>query len=109
MGSVDVGGHVPQRRCVAPVWRRLVAGLISMAVSVVSLAGIGFAAYRLRRLLGPSLRPLTTRLERWREAQDWESGKVALSLRTRMVLEVISLAFELDGGSAVWMCTAAVR
>lgn len=96
MRSADRYPSLPNRLRVAPVWRRLVAVLINLTVTIVPLAGVGFGAYKLRRFLGPRLRPLTRRLEAWGAAHGSESGTGKLSLRTRMLIEVVGLTLELD-------------
>jgi hypothetical protein len=96
MGSADRYPSLPNGLPVAPVWRRIVAGLINLTVAIVPLAGAGFGGYKLRGFLGPPLRPLTRRLEAWGDAHDYESGNGKLSLRTRMLIEVVGLTVELD-------------
>jgi len=96
MGFADRYPSLPNGLAVAPVWRRFVAILINLTVAIVPLAGAAFGGYKLRRFLGPPLRPLTRRLEAWGEAHDFESGKGKFSLRTRMLIEVVGLTLELD-------------
>jgi hypothetical protein len=96
MGSGDRGLQLPGGLCVAPVWRRLVAWVINVTVGIASVVSMGFAGYKLRRFLGPPLRPLTTRLEAWGDAQEFAGGKGRLPLHLRTLFQVGGLAFELD-------------
>jgi uncharacterized RDD family membrane protein YckC len=96
MGSADRYPSLPNGLRVAPAWRQLVAGLINLTAGIVPLAGAGFGGYKLRRFLGPPLRPLTRRLEAWGKAHDFESGVGKLSPRTRILIEVVGLTLELD-------------
>ena len=96
LGSTDQYPSLPNGLRAAAVWRRIVAGLINLTAGIVPLAVAGFGGYKLRRFLEPRLRPLTRRVEAWREAHDFESGEGKFSLRTRMLIEVVGLTFELD-------------
>jgi uncharacterized RDD family membrane protein YckC len=92
-GSADRGAQLPHELCVAPVWRRVVAGLINASLGIAWVVGIVFAGYRLRAFLGPPLRPLTRRLEE----RGLAGRKGGLSLRVRALFLVSGLTFELDG------------
>jgi uncharacterized RDD family membrane protein YckC len=96
MGSADRYSSLANGLGVAPAWRRIVAGLINLTAFIVPLAVTGFGGYKLRRFLGPPLRPLTRRVEGWRDAHDFESDTGKFSLRTRMLGEVVGLTLELD-------------
>lgn len=95
-GSVGRAGELPPGVCVAPLWRRVVAVLINVAVGIGSLVGVGVAGYKLRGVLESPLRPLATRFGAWREAQQHAEGNSGMSLRARMLFQVEGLVFELD-------------
>jgi uncharacterized RDD family membrane protein YckC len=109
MGSADQYPSLPNGLRAAPVWRRLVAGLINLTAGIVPLAGVGFSGYKFRRFLGPRLRPLAGRLEAWGEAHGFERDEGKFSLRTRMLIEVVGLAFELDSRNARGLGARAMR
>lgn len=81
---------------VAETWRRLVAGLINLVVGVAIAAVAGFSMYKLRRWLGPLLRPVGRRVATWGE-RNFEGSDGKLPLRAQMMLlEVVGLTMELD-------------
>jgi hypothetical protein len=81
---------------VAEMWRRVVAGLINLVVGVAIAAAAGVSMYKLRRWLGPLLRPVGRRFETWGE-RNFEGGDGKLPLRAQMMLlEVVGLTLELD-------------
>jgi hypothetical protein len=94
MRTVDPYPSLPDGVCVAELWRRLVAGLINLVVGVAVVAGAGFSMFKLRRWLGPPLRPVQRRVAAWGEGVHSSPGK--LRLGPRMLLEVVGLTFELD-------------
>jgi len=82
-------------RCRSRRWRRLVASLINLVAAIAAVATAGFAGYKLRRWLAAPLRPLKRRFDAWSDARDDASGPPQLSLRTRMLLEIVPLTLEL--------------
>jgi hypothetical protein len=95
MRTADQYPSLPDGARVAETWRRLVAGLINLIVGVASLAGAGLSMYKLRRWLGPPLRPVQKRFAVWAEERDFGRSPLKLTLRTRMLFEVVGLTLEL--------------
>jgi hypothetical protein len=86
----------PEGVRVAETWRRLAAGLINLLAGVAIAAAGGLSIYRLRRWLGPPLRPVGKRFASCGQRNfDGSDGK--LPLRTpMMLLEVVGLTLDLD-------------
>jgi hypothetical protein len=109
MGSADRYPSLPNGLGVAPAWRRIVSGLINLTAGIVPLTVAGFGGYKLRRFLGPQLRPLTRRVEGWRDAHGFESGTGKFSRQTRMLTEVVGLTLELDSRNRRTLGARAMR